>query len=487
MSEPEGLLHRLDALDVGLYRRAAQRNSRVLDAVLPRLTRSADHGLLWGAVAVALAASGTRTGRRAALRGSLALGLASAFTNIPAKLLTRRPRPDLQPVPVVRRLTRQPLTTSFPSGHSASAAAFALGVSLEAPVLALPVGALAAGVAYGRVHTGVHYPGDVAAGIAVGCAAALTVRRAWPVPAPRPDVEQRPAQAPALEHGEGLVVVVNRQSGSSGRMQAEIQEHLPAAEVVAVDGEDVPDALERAARSGRVLGVAGGDGTVGTAAAAALAAGVPLAVLPGGTLNHFAAELGVSSVADVAAAIEQGCAVAVDLGRVLPDSDDVVFVNTFAIGVYPELVRERELHERRFGKWPALLVATVRLLRRARPVQLEVDGEERRLWTLFVGNGHYHPAGFAPSWRDRLDDGTVDVRLVDATAPGARTRLALAVLTGRLGRSTTYEQRVVAELPVRPLQEGLTIALDGEVRPAPPEMLLRSTGERLVVYRPARA
>lgn len=482
------LLRRLDALDVALYRRAAATHTPVLDATLPRLTRSADSGRLWLGIAAALALSG-RDGRRAALRGVLSLALASATANVPAKLSARRTRPDLWPVPLVRHLRRQPTTTSFPSGHSASAAAFATGVAMELPLLAAPVGVLAAGVAYGRVHTGVHYPGDVVAGLAVGVTAALVVRRTWPVRPVRPAVSPPVvAQAPALPTGEGLVVVVNTSAGAGQRaaeLERELLAALPAARVVPVEGSAVEGALREAARTATVLGVAGGDGTVNTAAGIALEAGLPLAVVPGGTLDHFAAELGVSGVADLADAVRRGHGVEVTVGSADAHGDGLFFLNTFALGVYPEVVRERERHESRIGKWPALALATARTLRGARPVHVEVDGQDRKLWTLFAGNGHYHPAGFAPSWRERLDDGCIDVRLVDATAVFSRSRLVLALLTGRLGRSRVHEQRIVAKLPIRSRQGGLRIARDGEVSDGPGHLLLRAAGRPLVVYRPA--
>ncbi len=483
------LLHRLDALDLAVYRRAASAHTPLLDAVLPRLTRSADHGLLWLATAGLLAASGGTGRRRAALRGVLSLGVASATANVPAKLSARRTRPELRLVPLVRHLRRQPTTSSFPSGHSASAAAFATGVAFEQPLLAPPVALLAAGVAYGRVHTGVHYPGDVLAGVALGAGAALVVRRAWPVRPTRPAVSPPVvAQAPALPTGEGLVVVVNTSAGAGDRaseLERELAEQLPDARVVLADGADVEDALHDAARTATVLGVAGGDGTVNTAAGVALEAGLPLAVVPGGTLNHFAAELGVTGVPELAAAVREGHGVEVTVGSASADGDGLYFLNTFALGVYPELVRERERRQGAIGKWPAMAVAMARTLRGAEPVHLEVDGQDRRLWTLFAGNGHYHPAGFAPSWRERLDDGCIDVRLVDAGRPLSRTRLVLAVLTGRLGRSRVHEQRIVAKLPVRSRQGGLRIARDGEVADGPAHLLLRAAPRTLVVYRPA--
>src|SRR3954469_11146423 len=125
------LLTQLDKADLALYRKAARSHTPVLDAVLPKLTRSANHGILWFVVSVLLAA-GNR--RRAAVRGLASLGVSSAVAKPPLKYAARPPpvhppprrtRPELVPVPLPRRLLNQPTTSSFPSGHSASAAAFA--------------------------------------------------------------------------------------------------------------------------------------------------------------------------------------------------------------------------------------------------------------------------------------------------------------------------------------------------------------------------
>jgi membrane-associated phospholipid phosphatase len=189
-----GSLARVAArFDQELFDYAARRRSPLLDRALPRLTRAADYGVLWMAVAGGLAVAGGRPGRRAARTGLVALGITSALANQLGKRSFARRRPLLDAVPLARRAHRVPISPSFPSGHAASAAAFATTVALTDPPLAVPVGALAAGVAYSRVHTGVHYPGDVAAGVLLGAAVGLLVgRRARrrdgsdPPPAPRP-------------------------------------------------------------------------------------------------------------------------------------------------------------------------------------------------------------------------------------------------------------------------------------------------------------
>ncbi|MFL5817259.1 MAG: phosphatase PAP2 family protein [Conexibacter sp.] len=157
-----------DRVDVALYAAIAQTATPALDRAMARLSRAADYSRLSLASAAVLAASG-RNGRRAAVHGLASVGLASGVVNLVVKPLGRRRRPDrsAERVPVARHV-RMPSSTSFPSGHSAAAFAFATGVGRVLPVAAIPLRCLAGIVAYSRVHTGVHYPGDVLAGALVG-------------------------------------------------------------------------------------------------------------------------------------------------------------------------------------------------------------------------------------------------------------------------------------------------------------------------------
>jgi len=170
------LIERLISAEKRMLGEVGSVESSVLDVALPRLSRAADHGMLWIGVAGGLALSG-RSGRRAAARGLLALSVASAVTNVLLKRASGRPRPPAGLVPAVREPRRAPFTTSFPSGHAASAAAFTTAVVLELPWTGVPLLPLAVAVAASRVVIGVHYPSDVVAGAALGMFAAAVTRR----------------------------------------------------------------------------------------------------------------------------------------------------------------------------------------------------------------------------------------------------------------------------------------------------------------------
>ena len=281
--------------------------------------------------------------------------------------------------------------------------------------------------------------------------------------------------------GTGVAIVVNVGAGTADdALVADLRASLPEAEVRSVAGEDLEAALRSAARSPgrRALGVAGGDGSVNVAAAAASAHDLPLVVVPGGTLNHLARDLGVRSVDDAARALAAGTAVAIDLARV----GDRPFLNTASFGSYTALVDAREALEGRIGKWPAVLVAGWRVLRRGTPIEVELDGSRRRLWMVFVGSCRYEPEGFAPSHRPRLDDDLLDVRWIDADQPLARVRLVVGLLLGRLGRSPVYHEHTATSLHVRSGGGPLRLACDGETFDGDAEVTLAKRGERVLVY-----
>jgi membrane-associated phospholipid phosphatase len=168
-----------DRVDVAVYSAVAATPTPSLDRVMGRLAGAADYSRLWLGSAVLLATVRGAQGRRAAGMGLASIATASTLVNVAIKPLARRRRPDRTKlgVPLARHVP-MPVSRSLPSGHSASAFAFATGVGHVLPRDAIALRALAALVAYSRVHTGVHFPGDVAIGALIGAASAQLTTQA---------------------------------------------------------------------------------------------------------------------------------------------------------------------------------------------------------------------------------------------------------------------------------------------------------------------
>jgi diacylglycerol kinase family enzyme len=355
---------------------------------------------------------------------------------------------------------------------------------MEVPQLGGPLGLAAAAVGWSRVRTRVHYPGDVIAGLAMGAAIAYATKRWWPL-SPDAPATVRPVRnrRPVTDmDGTGLTVVANPSAGTSRRSDVieVLRGELPAATVTVLDeGVELVAALEMAATSD-AIGIVGGDGSINAAAAVALRAGKPLAVFPGGTLNHFARDLGLEGAEDTVDAIRATSLGKVDVGMI----DGHPFLNTASFGSYAELVDLREQHEERFGKWPAMAFALVETLRRAKPLDVTIDGTRRSIWLIFIGNCEYGPAGLAPSWRERLDDGVFDVRWAEDTGRFSRARVIAAALTGQLGRAKTYQRALVGSMTVESHSGPLRMARDGETFDGAPSFTVEKNTSRLVTYVP---
>jgi undecaprenyl-diphosphatase len=170
------LIQELDTVDRAVYQTIGDVQTPLLDGAMARLSNAANHSRLWLGCALVMAVIGGRPGRRGARVGLASIGLASVVSNLVVKPLSSRRRPDRDPGVVPRgRWVRMPTSPSLPSGHSASAFAFATAVGQTIPAASVPLNVAAAAVAYSRVHTGVHYPADTIVGAAIGVSAAQIV------------------------------------------------------------------------------------------------------------------------------------------------------------------------------------------------------------------------------------------------------------------------------------------------------------------------
>jgi undecaprenyl-diphosphatase len=475
--------------DAELVRRSGYLPHTPADRGFRLLGRAANHSKLWFAIAVLLIGK-KGAPRRAGLRGLAAIGFASFAASGVCKRLFPRRRPAAELLPVYRRMTKRPTSSSFPSGHSASAFAFASAVAMEHPRASAAVFPLAAAVSYSRVHTGVHWPSDVAAGAAIGVGAAYATRHWWPHQKSLPAGQQRRDTAAELGDGEGLVLVVNPGAGAGGNADEEVRKAWPRADVIELlpDTDVLAELRERVGNGDvRALGAVGGDGTVACVAGLAVEHGLPLVLVPAGTLDHFARDVGVTTVDEAQAATRTGSVVISDVGEVeVSDSsgsaEKVVFVNTAGLGGYPETVRLREKLQSRWPKWVAVLLATSRTLRSAKPLKVMLNGHERLIWMLFVGNGPYEPKGFGVARRPSLAAGKLDVRYLRADLPYSRARFLLASLTGTLHASHVYRHAEVPSLDVVIVDGHRRIAVDGEVGPLGHRFSFRVRDAALPVY-----
>lgn len=164
--------HELIELDRAVYAAVHATRTPQIDHALARVSRAADRSVLWMGIAAAMAASGRRR-RRAAALGMVAVGATSATVNLLVKQGPKRRRPSLEGS-VRTHGVRMPASHSWPSGHTASAFAFSTAAGAAAPELDTALRLAATVVAYSRVHTGVHYPGDVVAGAFIGASLGST-------------------------------------------------------------------------------------------------------------------------------------------------------------------------------------------------------------------------------------------------------------------------------------------------------------------------
>jgi YegS/Rv2252/BmrU family lipid kinase len=274
---------------------------------------------------------------------------------------------------------------------------------------------------------------------------------------------------------EPVAVIVNAGSGSGrarpppgpGELRAAFQRAGLAIELHALaPGENLEALLDRAlAGSPRGLVAAGGDGTVNAVAARAIEHDLPLGVVPLGTLNHFARDLGIpEDIDDAARLIASGVERCVDVATV----NDRLFLNNASIGLYATMVVDRERQQRRLGrgKWSALLRATLAALRdpRAFEVVVEVDASELRRSTpfLFVGNNDYEVQGVGAGRRARLDDGMLSLYVLHPHTAAGLLWLALRTLLRGTSGAHDLDAFSVPRLEVH-AKGSLRVARDGEV------------------------
>ena len=289
------------------------------------------------------------------------------------------------------------------------------------------------------------------------------------------------------------VVLINKAGGGAADgIAARIGDALAGAgidsEVLLVESKDCAAIAADQVKNGtKLLIAAGGDGTMGAVAGELAGSGTSLGILPLGTLNHFARDLGIPFALDEAAkVIANGKARKVDIAEV----NGRTFVNNAAIGLYPLMVVDRDAQRQRLGrsKRLAMLVASLRTMTRfhARRLRLSTDGGEARVDTplLLVGNNHYRLAMPGAGSREALDRGELSIMVMRSKSlPGFLAATGRALL-GLTRHDDMVRLDGVRELKVDSPRSHLTVAMDGETVALAPPLTFRIRPKALRVIAP---
>jgi diacylglycerol kinase family enzyme len=234
---------------------------------------------------------------------------------------------------------------------------------------------------------------------------------------------------------------------------------------------------------------AGGDGTVSAIAAGLAGTSTPLAVLPLGTLNHFAKDIGMPLELDAAArAIAEGYVGHVDVAEL----NGRPFVNNSSIGLYPEMVLDRDETQRAGrSKWAAMVLASARVLRRFPLLRVVIGTENGSIVAktpfVFVGNNSYTVDVLRLGAREHLDRGELSLYMVRSTSRRKMFWLMVRGILQRLHAVSDFEFHRVSELTIRSGKHRLYVALDGEVVPMAPPLHYRIRPHALAVILPPAA
>jgi diacylglycerol kinase family enzyme len=293
------------------------------------------------------------------------------------------------------------------------------------------------------------------------------------------------------------VVIINAASGvrdrkideESARIAAGLKARGVAAAVTQVEGPRLTEAARDAAAGGAdAVVMAGGDGTMSAGAAALAGGSCPMGVLPLGTLNHFARDLGIPQDLDGAVeVVASGVVRRVDVG----EANGRVFLNNASIGLYPHavLVREKQQDERGTGKWLAMSRAALATLRKFPLVQvsLSIPTGKVRVTTplVFIGNNRYEMSLLALGKREVLDGGELWLYVASHRGRIGFVSLALRAVAGRLDQARDFVGMAVPEVSVEDRRRVIPIAFDGEVCEVESPLRCRSRPAALPVIAPA--
>lgn len=278
-----------------------------------------------------------------------------------------------------------------------------------------------------------------------------------------------------------VILVYNTSSGGHISLK-ELKRFFSDASIEITDhikvGEGFKTKLKPHIKNGSIIAVVGGDGTISNVANLLKDTGAILMPIPGGTLNHFTKDLGVpQSIPDALQYFKSTKKTKIDIGQI----DGKVFINNSSIGLYSDSLFERDVREKKHGKWPAAIFSTVAALLRYRIYKVVINGKQYSTPLVFIGNNKYSLHGFTFQ-RSNLTDGVLSLYIVRGKS---RLNLFLAFIGLLYGqknmpkklKSFTTKEITIASKP------SLRVSRDGEYEKMPSPLHYRINAACLYVLR----
>jgi diacylglycerol kinase family enzyme len=264
-----------------------------------------------------------------------------------------------------------------------------------------------------------------------------------------------------------MKVVLVYNTGSGGKFSLkDLQKAFSQADIEIIDSIKIENgfesALKKYIKQEEIIAAIGGDGTISALASLLKNTGATLMPLPGGTLNHFTKDLNIpQSLPDALAYFKTAKKIRIDTGQV----GDMTFINNSSIGLYSDSLVDRDEHQKRYGKWPAVVISAFTTLFRFRTYHVELNGKTYRTPLIFIGNNRYEPNGLTFT-RTRFDEGLLSVYMI---LGGSRWNLFLAALHLALGRKNVSKKLkfFTTEHLTISTRHSIRVSRDGEHEQAP--------------------
>lgn len=264
-----------------------------------------------------------------------------------------------------------------------------------------------------------------------------------------------------------MKVVLVYNTGSGGRFSLiDLQQAFRRADIEIIDSIKIESGFESSLKKyierREIIAAIGGDGTISTLANLLKNTRATLMPLPGGTLNHFTKDLNIpQSLPDALAYFKSAKKIRIDTGQV----GDKTFINNSSIGLYSDSLVDRDEHQKKYGKWPAVVISAFVTLFRFQTYHVELNGETYRTPLIFIGNNRYEPNGLTFT-RTRLGEGLLSVYMIVGNSRWSLFLAALHLALGRKNVSKKLKSFTTEHLTIS-THHSIRVSRDGEHEQAP--------------------